>query len=37
LRSNKLKVVNVGTGANDLEMMRAISLSVAYRAEPKVR
>jgi phosphoserine phosphatase len=27
----------MGDGANDLEMMAAAGLSVAYRAKPKVR
>ena len=27
----------MGDGANDLEMMSAVGLSVAYRAKPRVR
>lgn len=29
--------IAMGDGANDLEMMRAVGLSVAYRAKPRVR
>ena len=31
------QVIATGDGANDLEMMEAVGLSVAYRAKPKVR
>ena len=31
------KAIAMGDGANDLEMMGAVGLSVAYRAKPKVR
>ncbi len=31
------KAIAVGDGANDLPMMAAAGLSVAYRAKPKVR
>ncbi|MEZ5643838.1 MAG: phosphoserine phosphatase SerB [Burkholderiaceae bacterium] len=32
-----LQAIAMGDGANDLEMMGAVGLSVAYRAKPKVR
>ena len=31
------QAIAMGDGANDLEMMRAVGLSVAYRAKPRVR
>ena len=31
------QAIAVGDGANDLDMMAAAGLSVAYRAKPKVR
>ena len=31
------QAIAMGDGANDLEMMGAVGLSVAYRAKPRVR
>jgi phosphoserine phosphatase len=37
LAINPLQAIAVGDGANDLLMMGAAGLSVAYHAKPKVR